>query len=54
MQVFLDVRNKKKTLEDLNRTFEEIYWANPDIISHIELNFRKLINKYGKKKITRL
>ena len=49
MQVFLDVRNNKKTQDDLNRTFEEVYWANPDIISHIELNFRKLISKYNKK-----
>ena len=22
-----------------------IYWVNPDIISHIEINFRKLIKK---------
>jgi len=49
MAVFLEVRNNKKTLEDLNRTFEEVYWANPDIISHIEINFRKLINKNMKK-----
>ena len=49
METFLDVRNKKKTIEDLNRTFEEVYWANPDIISHIELNFRKLIKKYTRK-----
>lgn len=49
MDVFLEVRNHNKTQDDLNRTFEEIYWANPDIISHIEVNFRKLINKYMKK-----
>ena len=49
MTTFLDVRDKKKTMEDLNRTFEEVYWANPDIISHIELNFRKLVNKYSRK-----
>ncbi len=49
MTVFLDVRSKRKTVDDLNRTFEEVYWANPDIISHIEINFRKLINKNIKK-----
>lgn len=49
MEEFLEVRHKCKTLEDLNRTFEEVYWSNPDIISHIEINFRKLINRYTKK-----
>ncbi len=51
MSLFLDVRNKanSKTKEDLDNLFEEIYWSNPDLISHIELNFRKLINKYARK-----
>ena len=49
MEMFLDVRLNRKTVDDLNRTFEEVYWTNPDIISHIEINFRKLINKYMKK-----
>jgi len=30
----------------LSDTFEKIYWYNPNIIEHIELNFRKLIKKY--------
>lgn len=32
----------------LSETFEKIYWYNPNIIEHIELNFRKLIRKYRK------
>ncbi|MBO4245438.1 MAG: hypothetical protein J5892_01705 [Bacilli bacterium] len=35
-------------LENLNTIFEKIYWYNPNIIEHIELNFRKLIVKYQK------
>ncbi len=49
MQVFLKVRNGNDTLENLNKTFEEIYWVNPDLIGHIEINFRKLIRKHSKK-----
>ena len=49
MDVFLSVRAGKKTQDDLNVTFEEIYWVNPDIISHIEINFRKLISKNMRK-----
>lgn len=33
---------------DLSATFERIYWHNPNIIEHIELNFRKLIKKHQK------
>ena len=32
----------------LSSTFEKIYWYNPNIIEHIELNFRKLIKKHQK------
>ena len=32
----------------LSQVFEEIYWYNPNIIEHIELNFRKLIRKHQK------
>ena len=32
----------------LSDIFEKIYWYNPNIIEHIELNFRKLIKKYQK------
>ena len=49
MDVFLNVRAGIKTQDDLNVTFEEIYWVNPDIISHIEINFRKLIKKNMRK-----
>jgi len=49
MKAFLDVRKGNSNNENLNRIFEEIYWVNPDLISHIELNFRKLIKKYSKK-----
>ena len=49
MRVFLNVRDNKADIDSLNKTFEEIYWVNPDLIGHIELNFRKLIRKYSKK-----
>lgn len=50
MTAFLDVRNKKSNNYDkLAEVFEKIYWVNPEIISHIELNFRKLIKKYAKR-----
>ena len=50
MKVFLDIkRGKGKTKEDLDKIFESIYWANPDLISHVELNFRKLLKKYRRK-----
>ena len=32
----------------LSPVFEKIYWHNPNLIEHIELNFRKLIKKYKK------
>ena len=32
----------------LSETFEKIYWYNPNIIEHIELNFRLLIKKHQK------
>lgn len=34
--------------EKLSEIFEKIYWYNPNIIEHIELNFRKLIKKHEK------
>ncbi len=50
MASFLDVRSKKiEGHEKLSEVFEQIYWVNPDIIAHIELNFRKLIRKNAKK-----
>ena len=35
-------------IKNLSSVFEKIYWNNPNIIEHIELNFRKLIKKYQK------
>lgn len=50
MTAFLEVRNhKNKTYAKVSEIFEQIYWMNPEIIEHIELNFRKLIRKNQKK-----
>ena len=48
MKAFLEVRDsKKKDYTEVSKIFENIYWQDPDLISHIELNFRKLIKKYS-------
>jgi len=50
MTSFLEVRYKKvKGYDKTSEIFEQIYWVNPEIIEHIELNFRKLIKKNEKK-----
>ena len=50
MTAFLEVRNKKtNSYTKVSEIFEQIYWMNPEIIQHIELNFRKLIRKNQKK-----
>lgn len=50
MTAFLDVRkSKEKNYSRVSEIFEKIYWMNPEIIEHIELNFRKLIRKNSKK-----
>ncbi len=50
MSSFLEVRYKKQNSYDkVSEIFEQIYWMNPELISHIELNFRKLIKKNAKK-----
>ncbi len=50
MSCFLENRNSKENnCDKLSEVFEKIYWVNPEIIQHIELNFRKLINKHEKK-----
>ena len=50
MKDFLDVRYKKQNnYEKVSKTFERVYWLNPDLIQHIELNFRKLIKNYSSK-----
>lgn len=47
MTSFLDIRNMENgNYASLSKTFEKIYWENPELIKHIELNFRKLIKKY--------
>ena len=50
MTAFLEIRNQKlEGHERLASIFEKIYWVNPDIIAHIELNFRKLIRENAKR-----
>jgi len=49
MTAFLEVRNKKNAkYEKVSEIFEKIYWLNPNLIEHIELNLRRLIKKYSK------
>lgn len=49
MTSFLEVRySTEKDYSKLSEIFEKIYWTNPDIIRHIELNFRKLIRIHSK------
>lgn len=50
MQAFLDVRHHvAKNYNKVSEVFEQIYWVNPELINHIELNFRKLISQNEKK-----
>ncbi len=50
MQAFLDVRHHVvKNYNKVSEVFEQIYWVNPELINHIELNFRKLISQNEKK-----
>jgi hypothetical protein len=50
MTAILDARIKKSdNYDSVSEIFEKIYWVNPEIIEHIELNFRKLIKKHEKK-----
>lgn len=49
MMTFLKLRlDKKLDYTELRDTFEKIYWFNPEIIEHIELNFRKLLKRHKK------
>lgn len=44
MSSFLDVRrSNSNSYAKVSEIFETIYWSNPELIEHIELNFRKLI-----------
>lgn len=50
MSSFLEIRrSKNQNFEKMTEIFEKIYWVNPEIVQHIELNFRKLIKKNEKK-----
>ena len=52
MSSFLELRNiNTGNYDNLSKIFEKIYWENPEIIQHIEINFRKLIRKHRKKLI---
>ena len=49
MNSYLEVRvSQNKDYKRVSEIFERIYWMNPEIIEHIELNFRRLIKKYSK------
>ena len=49
MTTFFKLRSQKsKDYSELSDVFEKIYWFNPEIIEHIELNFRRLIKKNDK------
>lgn len=50
MVAFLEAQaNKKGDYSKVAEKFEKIYWVNPEMVQHIELNFRKLINKHEKR-----
>ena len=50
MTSFLDVRyHVAKNYNKVSEIFEQIYWVNPELINHIELNFRRLIKQNEKK-----
>lgn len=50
MTSYLEVRqSKSKDYSKVSDIFEHIYWLNPEIIQHIELNFRRLIRINAKK-----
>lgn len=53
MSAFLDVRyGIHKKYDKVSEVFEKIYWVNPDLITHIGLNFRKLIRNNESKFIS--
>lgn len=50
MNAFLDARlSKNNNYDTVSTVFEKIYWENPEVINHVELNLRKLIKKYQNK-----
>lgn len=47
MSSFLEVRHSdNQSYKKVSEIFDRIYWVNPELIQHIELNFRKLINTH--------
>lgn len=49
MAAFLEVRNNKNVkYEEVAKIFEEIYWLNPNLIEHIELNLRSLVKVHNR------
>ena len=49
MTAFLDSKTKQNSkYEKASKVFEKIYWLNPDLIEHIELNLRSLVKVYKK------
>lgn len=49
MDAFLEVRSKNNgKYEKVSKIFEKIYWVNPNLIEHIELNLRSLVKVYSK------
>lgn len=50
MKSFLENRNNgNKDYDNILAQFEEIYWINPELVGHIGVNFRQLVDKYEKK-----
>lgn len=50
MSSFLEVRySDTKKYAKVSAIFEQIYWMNPELIDHIELNFRRLIRNNEKR-----
>ena len=48
MSAFIEVKNNKNLkYEEVAKIFEEIYWLNPNLIEHIELNLRSLIKVHN-------
>jgi len=46
--VFKQINGGEQLPKKIKEKFEEVYWKCPDIITHIELNFRYLYIKYEK------
>ncbi|NLL01814.1 MAG: hypothetical protein GX265_02200 [Mollicutes bacterium] len=50
MSSFLDIKHSgNNNYDGLTEIFEKIYWENPELIKHMELNFRRLIRQNERK-----